>query len=251
VYFYVMESPTSPRIRRLEEQILTTIRGYGISGEVVLANPARPARELARAGLSKGYATIVAIGGDRVINDVAAAVQGTRASMGIIPIDAHPRIPQLIGSLDPLIACEALRRQEVVYTDIAFIDPGYYFLTDIQVEQANEFPIRAHIDDVIVETTITRLTLNGDGHLELLNDRQGRSLISQFATRFTGKPAPAPNISSFQGQYIKIETSRAFSVTSGGRTVAKTPFVAAVKPNALKLIVKRGTVRSTNSPDGE
>jgi diacylglycerol kinase family enzyme len=242
VYFYILESPQTARIRRIEEQILTVLRGFGIAGEVVAANPARPADELARAGLAKGYKTIVAIGGDRVINRVAAVVQGTRAAMGIIPIDAHPRIGALIGTLNPNEACEYLRHRTLAAVDVAFIDPGTYFLTEARLDVNGELPIRAHIDDVIVETRVTRLTLTGDGQLELVNDRRGASAFIRIVNRLLGRAGQPPNVSHFHGSYVKIETGYQLPVRIGGEPLARTPFVAAVKPAALKLIVRRGMV---------
>lgn len=242
MYFYVLESPATARIRRIDEQILTALRGFGIAGEVVAANPARPADELARVGLAKGYRTIVAIGGDRVINRVAAVVQSTRAAMGIIPIDAHPRIGELIGTLDPGEACEYLRHRTLAAVDVTFIDPGKYFLTEARLDVNGELPIRAHVDDVVVETRVTRLTLTGNGHLELVNDRRGASALVRTVAWLLGRTGQPPNVSRFHGSYIKIETSYELPVRIGGEALARTPFVAAVKPAALKLIVRRDMV---------
>ena len=245
-----MESPSSQRLRKIEEQILTTLRGYGIAGEVALANPARPASELAKVGIAKGYTTIVAIGGDRTINGVATAIQNSnRAAMGIIPLDACVRASEIIGvgADSPLDACEILRMRTIVSTDILLIDPAKYVLTEAHVESVTELPVRVHIDDVVMETMITRLSICGDGSVELINTLQGRSPIRQTFDRFMGHKLEPANVTHMKGKYIKVETNRALPIKSGSDTIAKTPFVAAVKPDALKLIVKRDKVRVANS----
>ena len=242
-----MESPSSQRLRKIEEQILTTLRGYGIAGEVALANPARPAHEIARIGIAKGYNTIVAIGGDRTINGVAAVVQSTRAAMGIIPLDASKRATDLIGTDAPLEACEILRYRAILPADITLIDPGKYVLTEARVESATELSVRVHIDDVVMETMVTRLSLYGDGGVELVNTLHGRSPIRQTFDRFVGRKIEPANVTFMKGKYIKVETNRSLPVRSGTDAIARTPFVAAVKPDALKLIVKRATVPVVNS----
>lgn len=247
MYFYVMESPATTRVRRIEEQILTTLRGYGVSGEVVLANPARPAQELARLGLSKGYATIVAIGGERVITGVLNAVQGTSAAMGVVPIDAHPRIAELTGIDSPESGCEALRHRKLSTVDITFIDPGKHFLTEARIEVPGELPVRVHVDDVVLETQVTRLSIFGNGEIELVNDRLGRSPLREAFDWLTSKPKPPANITRMRGNYLKVETNRSLPVRVGPDIIARTPFVAAVKPRALKLIVKRGILRGDES----
>ncbi len=249
MYFYVLETPTSTRLRKLDEQLLTLLRGYGVAGEVALSNPARPATELARAGLAKGYETIVAIGGDRVINGVAQVVQSTRAVMGIVPIDAHPRIQQLIGAVTPEAACELLRHRRIMRTDITFIDPGRYFLTEARIAIAGELPVRIHVDDVVLETAITRLSLFGDGTLELVNDRLGRSTLQTLVDRLLGRPKPPANRSRIAGSYLTVAANRTIPVRIANETVGHTPFVAAVKPAALKLIVHRGTIAAPESSD--
>lgn len=230
---------------------MTTLRGYGISGEVVIANPARPAMELARAGIAKGYDTIVAIGGDQIINAVASTVQSTHVTMGIVPIEAHPRIANLIGNIDPIVACEALRHRRIDQVGVTFIDPGRYFITEARIEGLGEIPVRVHVDDVVMETTITRLSLFGDGTIEMVNDRHGQSVLRRTVDGFLGRPKPAPNVTHLTGQYLKVETKRALPVRVGKDTIARTPFVAAVKPRALKLITARAIVAATNSLESE
>lgn len=241
MYFYVLETPTTSASRKLDEQLLTLLRGSGVAGEVALANPARPAAELAKVGLTKGYETIVAIGGDRIINGVAQVLQSTRAVMGIVPINAHPRIRQLLGVTTPEAACELLRHRRVQRTDISFIDPGRYFLTEARIAVHGELPVRVHVDDVVIETEITRLSLFGDGSIELVNERLGRSILRTIIDQILGRPKLPANVTQMKGSYLKIEANRAIPVRVGNETIGHTPFVAAVKPVALNLIVARPT----------
>lgn len=240
MYCYVFESPNSPRLRRLDDEIITKLRGYGISGEVVFANPARPAREITKVALKKGYSTIIAVGSDRVINGVVEAVQSTKAAMGIIPINAHPRVKELIGTIDPFEACEILRHRQLINTDVTFIDPGQHFLTEAKVEITGEQPVRVHVDDAIIETRVTDLILLGNGTIELIDSRLGRSILTRSVDWLLGKDNPPANISRLKGKYIKVETLKPLPIKIGTDIIGKTPFIAAVKPKCLKLITKRG-----------
>ena len=69
-----------------------------VDGRVVLTERAGHARELAREAVAAGCRTVVAWGGDGTINEVAAEVVGTEASLGIVRAGSGNGVARELGT---------------------------------------------------------------------------------------------------------------------------------------------------------
>ncbi len=77
-----------PEVRRFAEA-----RG----AEIVLTERARHGRELAAQAVAEGYERIVAVGGDGTMNEVATALVGTTATLGLVPCGSGDGLGRCLG----------------------------------------------------------------------------------------------------------------------------------------------------------
>lgn len=102
-------------VHRRGEDVARSVRqfiaAHRLNGQLVLTERPRHATELAQQALDEGCDFIVGIGGDGTLNEIAAAVIGTNATLGIIPrgsgngLVRHLGLPlSLSAALDNLLA---------------------------------------------------------------------------------------------------------------------------------------------------
>lgn len=98
--------------------------------EIVNTEHAGHAHELAAAAAENGIDTVVAVGGDGTVNEVASALVGTRTALGIIPIGSgnglarHLHIPLL-----PIEAIKNVQERQPIAIDSATINGKRFFCT--------------------------------------------------------------------------------------------------------------------------
>lgn len=239
MYYYIMDAPKNIGQKRQQEKIKDMLGFLGIAGETVTISPARTVEELTNMGLVKKYSTIVAIGGDRLINKIASMLQEKEQVLGIIPMDTSEIIHDLIGTNDIKIACESLRFRKVKNIDLAYIEPNKYFLTKINI--ASDKPLNCHIevDTCEFKATATDISLNPNLTLTMEDKSLDASSVSHAWNWLIGKKTPASYLSIFKGKRIKIDTAQSLPVFVDSEIIAKTPIVARIKPKVLKIINSR------------
>jgi YegS/Rv2252/BmrU family lipid kinase len=77
------------------------IREHQLDAEVVATTHPLHATELAREAVAQGCGTVVAIGGDGTMNEVAAALVGTPATLGLIPCGSGNGLGRYLGIPGP------------------------------------------------------------------------------------------------------------------------------------------------------
>jgi len=85
LYFIVNPVAGSGRSEENFALVETLLKEKGVPYEVLRTKAPLEATELAKAALEKGAKRIVAVGGDGTVNEVATALCGTEAAMGILP----------------------------------------------------------------------------------------------------------------------------------------------------------------------
>jgi len=80
-------------------EALERVRAFATArgAEVVLTERARHACELAAEALERGITTIVAVGGDGTLNEVASALVGRDATLGLIPCGSGDGLGRCLG----------------------------------------------------------------------------------------------------------------------------------------------------------
>lgn len=119
----VIYNPTAGR-RRVQRLwlVLDILAGNGVRFEVVRTLRPGHATEIARQAIAAGAKTIVAAGGDGTIADVAAALAGSDARLGIIPLGTANVLAHELGmdfSPPAIAACLAFGRSRDLWPGIA------------------------------------------------------------------------------------------------------------------------------------
>lgn len=80
-------------------QALPRVRAFAErnGSELVLTERARHAFDLARDALDRSVSTIVAVGGDGTLNEVASAIVGTGATLGLVPCGSGDGLGRCLG----------------------------------------------------------------------------------------------------------------------------------------------------------
>lgn len=235
MYYYIFESPKNFAENKIHERIKNTLTLLGISGETTIVTPARNASELSIMGLEKGYSTIVAVGKDELINEVASNIYGSGAVLGIIPINASDEINTLVGSQDIKKNCEALQKRFLDSVNIGYLEPGINFLTKLTISSPKPLSIQAEINDFYFETKANEIIIDSNLNVYLKSNNQKKGF---FASIFSSASNENDNIdnSFFRANRLRLRTHEILPVKIGELAVAKTPIVAYRRPEPLKII---------------
>ncbi len=151
MYYYIVDLPESGAAARTAQKLQELITPMGISGEIAVANPARSAEELAYMGIDKGYTTIIAVGGEELINTITTILLNEsreKIALGIIPINAGPLIPQMIGvaNNDLRAAAETIKQRHLDLADVVQISSKRFMLTEAYIAAPRTVKIMLDID---------------------------------------------------------------------------------------------------------
>lgn len=246
MYYYIMDSPKNSSQKREQEKIKDALGFLGIAGETVTVSPARTVEELTNMGLAKKYSTIVAVGGDRLVNKIAAMLQEKDHVLGVIPLDASAEICNLIGTNNVKTACENLRFRKVKNVDLSYIEPNKYFLTNINIISSKPLNCQIEVDSCDFKATATSIILEPDLTLNLQDTSLAGGAFKKAFNWLFGQKTEDKNTSIFKGKRIKIDTSESLPVLVDSEVIAKTPIVVRVKPKVLKIISGRDKIEANN-----
>lgn len=250
MYYYVVDPPKPFQAGRVAQKIQEIIAPLGISGEVAIASPARSAEELAYMGIDKGYSTMVAVGGDDLINTLATIIMNDAkesTALGVIPFGASTFITNLInvGNGNIRAAGEVLKQRNLLPVDLVHISPKRYMLSDAYIVAPKPMRFSLDIDQsckVEVDATFAHIT----NELVFTVGTQEKS--GGFFS-FLRNSAPEFPISTFHGRQIRCVTSEPLSVNLAGTVAAKTPTTFTKIPYALKLITARVKIMANTNQD--
>lgn len=115
------------------QMIAELFQRRGIDATVVLPEPNRDVTEYARQAVSSGYSVIVAAGGDGTLNAVAAAMLGTDATLGVLPLGTLNHFAKdLAIPLDLEAAIDNIATGRAVRVDVGDVN-GNLFLNNSSV----------------------------------------------------------------------------------------------------------------------
>lgn len=259
MYYYVFEQPQNRKIEKIQEKIRINLEDLGIIGEVTKANPVQKPEELAKTGLARGYHTIVAVGSDNVINNIAGLVAAKGATLGIIPTDPDSALFQLLGVRDIEHACEILPVRRVTTIDIGAIGEKRLFLTQITLQNLikkgpktslavldfGNFQLTAKVQYILIQNgNLAYQKINEirrtfrDGLLDIFFGEKEEK--TGFLTKFL-KPTqkPAKFTTQLHSARFQIQADPPMEVIIDDEPVDKTPVEFAVLPASLKIIVSK------------
>lgn len=240
MYYYILEAPSSRAIRAVYQKLRDSLTNAGIAGEIIGSNPARTPSELAQMGITKGFSTIVAVGGDRHVDEVASAVIG-RATLGIIPIDATAAVTDIIGCSNMKDAIDNLKTRRVSLQSVVVAEPQTIIFLDSYIFSTNLSKASLVIDNKYkAHSYFNQIRINRFLEVELMSEHQVE-VKKVFGFFKTGGNVVRSN-SRFHGTNIKIITDPELPLISGTRELTTTPLNLRLVPESLKVITRRGTI---------
>lgn len=112
----------------LEDMIRTEMEARNIEYSLRKTTASGDATLIAEEGLEDGYDLIVAVGGDGTLNEIARAILGTSASLGIIPGGTGNDMARTLDMpLDPREALKNLLKHQKKTIDVGYVN-GELFL---------------------------------------------------------------------------------------------------------------------------
>lgn len=102
MYYYIVNPAAGgARINKIQDRLVERLKRLGIYGEFVKSTGGNDVAKLAKLGISKGYKTIVAVGGDGTINEVMNAIlDNPKVALGIIPMGTTNDLADALGITD-------------------------------------------------------------------------------------------------------------------------------------------------------
>ncbi len=240
MYYYILESPANRAVRQTYQKLRDIVTNLGIAGEMVAASPARTPEELAIMGMEKGYSTIVAVGGDHHINQVATTVMN-RAVLGIVPINASEQVTDLIGLHDIKTAAETLKHRRLMTLGTVLIEPDLLLFLDAEIIPPKLAKISLVIDNrVRAFAYFNRAVVNRNLEvvIESTHLTEPRKVLGLF--KVGGNVVRSESL--FHGRSLRIVTDPDLPLLVAGKAIAKSPINLRLVPESLKLITRRGTV---------
>lgn len=260
MYYFILEQPKNRGQSNLQNKIVATLEDLQIIGELSKANPIQKPEELCEMGLKKGYNTIVVVGSDTVINNLAAIIAKNGATLGIIPTDPKSSFYSLIGCSNWEEACKALPKRRLETFDMGKVAADRYFLTYVKIlspkrKKPSQVTIKFNDYDIEVpalEIIITNGVL-AKSKPEVVKNTFSDNLLDIYITTkvskekssifsFFKKEEEKPKFSSlFHARRIKIIGKEEILdiVSPDQKILTKTPCEISIVPKTIKIIIKK------------
>lgn len=260
MYYYIFDIRQCKN-KAQGERIKDYLAELGISGEYVFPSQARSVKELVGDALGRDFSTIVAIGNDSLINNVASELIGQKAAFGIIPLNASQQIVDLVNGSDWRQAAVNLRFRKIHEIKLGQFENGRHFLTQTHLAISSSVNITLEFDEFIAQTRAKRLIISNinpkdprlknnlpDGlDIHLISDESGNSSILEklFTIFDSTKQDDRLNKSYFRVPRLRVFSHKNLNFIIDKEIIASTPQLIKVSPGRLRLIVNREALQSS------
>jgi diacylglycerol kinase family enzyme len=251
MYYYIFDIKKCKK-RAFIEAIKSTLSELGISGEYNYILPSQSAEELASVGLKRGYSTIIAVGGDDLINSVANCMIGKKEAMGVIPLDISNSMASLLGVSGWREACESLRFRRIKEMFTGRAANGEHFLTEAYIDLSHPTEITVEFKNYIIQVQAKNFMISnfhpgikkiGNDYLDVIIESEPKvshSLVNQIKSLFAQKViVDSRRMSIIHARSMRIFTKKPITLLAGGKVIGKTPQLVESTESMLRLIVSR------------
>lgn len=251
MYYYIFDVRKCKNRRQIEA-IKDYLSGLGISGEFVVPDRIRPARDLAEQGVFKGYSTIVAIGSDDLIDDVAAVMLSKQQAFGIIPLKASDNIMKTIGVATWEEAATSLRYRKISDIRVGILNEKHVFFSYCEVDLERPASITLEFENYIVQAKARELYIanNMPGlkkkDPELLDvlmrsvDPKSDSIWNRLKKMVGSVPGAKEKDSTIiRADGLRLFSPRQLNILVDGRPFVKTPATFGISQKTIRLITKK------------
>lgn len=252
MYYYIFD-PKKCRKKTQVEAIKDQLAKIGISGEFTVVSSMQSAADLAEAGLRKQYSTIVAVGGDDIINQIADKLVGKTEAMGIIPLETSIEIENLIGTKNWKDAIDILRFRRIKEIHLGMTGNGRHFLTSTELDLKKPTEVTIEFKGYIVQAKIKSLTVsNVSSQIKKINPEyldviiqseltKNTGILGSIANLFKSNETPEKNLTIIRARSMRIFSNKSIIIRSGNMIISKTPQYIESTDEKLRLIVGKHT----------
>ncbi|MFA6306532.1 MAG: diacylglycerol kinase family protein [Patescibacteria group bacterium] len=118
---------------RLLARVETRITDLGLNGKISRLSPTRNIQETISSELRRGAKTIIAVGNNKIVNQIINSLAGSQVPLGIIPIgEDNNQIAKSLGIESAEAACDILSARLLVKLDLGLANQTY-FLSNISI----------------------------------------------------------------------------------------------------------------------
>jgi len=252
MYFYIVEALRNKSVFKALPRLKDELAKKGIIGEVVTTNPLKSASDLLELGLRKGYSTIVAVGDDAHINELAGLLFNSHVALGIIPVNASEALCRLIGVFNLQGALRALQLRKIREVPLADIEGKAVFLTHVFLRSRLPTLFTAIFEDFTLNASTTEIIVAN------LNPFTGECLAGKLTFFVKDLPKPAGLLdrlfrksqdlefsTRIATPAVKIETRDPFPIYIGENEIVKTPATLKALRKTIRLVVAKTTSAQT------
>lgn len=134
MYYYVVNPASGGgRINKIQEKLRTLLKEKGISGEFVKTTGKGDAVKVAKMAIRQGYTTIVAVGGDSTVSEVAnGLIDAKGVVLGMLPIGTTNILSGALGISDWAEGVNILAQRRVKTIDLGKVN-DYFFATSLEI----------------------------------------------------------------------------------------------------------------------
>lgn len=251
MYYYIFDVRKCKNRRQIE-LIKDHLSSLGISGEFVIPDRIRPARDLAEQGVFKGYSTIVAIGSDDLIDEVAAVMLSKQQAFGIVPLKASDNIMKAIGVTSWEEAATSLRYRKITDTRVGILNEKHVFFSYCEVDLERPASLTVEFENYLVQSKARELyianTMPGlkKKNPEMLDvimrsvDPKSDTLWGRLKKVVGNAPgSKEKDLTIIRSDGLRLFSPRQLSILVDGRPFAKTPATFGISQKTIRLITKK------------
>jgi len=251
MYYYIFDVRKCKNRRQIEA-IKDHLSELGISGEFVIPDKIRPAKDLAEQGIFKGYSTIVAIGADNLVDEVAAVMLNKQQAFGIVPLGASGNINKIIGADTWEEAATNLRFRRITEIHVGIINEQQVFFSYCEVGldkpssvtiEFEDFIIQAKARELYIANRFPGLKKKDPNMLDVIMrsvDPKSETLWGKLKKVIVGdRVVKDIDLSLFRSDGVRVFSPRQLSILVDGRVFAKTPATFGISQKNIRLITKK------------
>jgi len=256
MYYYIFDIRQCKN-KTQAERIKDYLSELGIGGEFVYPSQARTAKELVRDALGRDFSTIVVIGSDNLISEVAQELVGEKAAFGIIPLNASNSINDLVSGQDWHHAAKNLRFRKIRELHLGCFENGHHFLTSTSVSISNPINLTLEFDHYIAQSRVSKLLISNLSSesddrvaalkIEMVSENENEKNFIGKIFRYLDNSSNNPEIkkSLIHCHRLRIFSQKKVNFIINNQVVAVTPQLITISPKKLRLIVNREVVSSS------
>jgi len=127
-------NPQAKNARKLKGKIKTYLAHLNLEGEFVEAKKKEDVTGIVKEALERKVDTIVAIGGDGIVNRVIQVIAEQDINLGVIPIGSTNFLANFLKINSWRKGCEILVKKEILNLNLGKINGERYFISSVELE---------------------------------------------------------------------------------------------------------------------